>query len=1075
MIGTSSEIKSLADGLRRYAAMADAFDPVAALHEVADAETIADPLVLVEVLSSLRPDCTIEKGADGDRWLMRPGARRKVLAQMGSTSVLGASEAKQAPTSVKAAVAGDGSFAPDEIDRIVGEEADPVILTDMVVALERAGPNAPGFDKLVAVRSALNRVRQADRNDNTLATGFFGRQEELKRLDDWIRTFQNSPPLRTVHVSGLPGIGKSFLLERVIQKARREMNPILVRLDFDRSSLHVLDAYALFEEISRQIGDSLPSAAVRLRELRLKSAEEAAALADMNRRSGFPRELLALIGESVRKSERAILIILDTLEVLRSAGETHVMTLFDQLDLLVEFGVDRISIISAGRGDALGSVSHRIMDSIALGGLEDHAARELLKKRQVAPALWPRILPLARGNPLLLTLAAKAMETEDFNEDDLPEGASDEAIAGYLYRAILSRVPKELHGIANEGLILRRINPETLVGIVAPTLGLTLDREAAAKMLTTLSKQHWLVQPDQGWLQHRPDIRSAILELIYQAHPATTAEIDRRAAEWFAESDPLTSLYHALQTTRTGADMPHVSTELAAGFTGHMLGDLPSRARDAVLQARGERSGYGRAMPTDSTSPEKAAVVGRRVAQREIGATTRAVASHARYDRASKQIVFIDRADGESSPPPDERALRDMEIMLEKGDYREASFVLANGFDVPFAVDGDAAVIVLTHQWKTGHWSVVKRMLRLMSGRVLDRSIKRNPVLLGRVMLEVWAEFRFDELVSRLGSPDFFEKAALITRDTAHVGLAGGALEIALMCAAPDDAPTDFFPNAFAALAPAMTDRPPETVFDALQRANALRESMNLSLSGLDASEAPTAPERLAEAMMPLNPYAAPIEAHVRDAEDGKGGVMLEYLDQLRPVLSRAAYQFAPDVTGVADLESRLASGPADVAQALAVVGLAAEWADGFSFYRPVPDLPTIADAAERWRRTVNGMWSYGRHRPPGWRQDRDTDWATAALTERIMSAADPAAQAERTLRFWADPLETDPEFGRAQARRRLLHRYRDALDLADNTPLRALGFLQRSGVLGTLAAPLAVLAALGKHPDDVLPEGPKD
>ncbi len=57
------------------------------------------------------------------------------------------------------------------------------------------------------------------------------------------------------------------------------------------------------------------------------------------------------------------------------------------------------------------------------------------------------------------------MHETSFDAAEVPEDASDEAVAGYLYRAILSRVPKALKGVANEGLILRRVNPETLMGI----------------------------------------------------------------------------------------------------------------------------------------------------------------------------------------------------------------------------------------------------------------------------------------------------------------------------------------------------------------------------------------------------------------------------------------------------------------------------------------------------------------------------------------------------------------------------------------------------------------------------------
>lgn len=1072
MIESDPRIQPLALALRRFAAMHDAFDPMEALRKAVGETAFEDKILMVELLSELRPDCSIEAGEKGDLWLMRPAVRRKVLQAMDPETAATGETTTEVPSVFQAAISGSGDYAPDAIDRIVAAPPNPAALKALAVTLDRVGPTAPGFGKLVAVRSVLNTLRQAQRTDVALAAGFFGRDAELTALRDWINDTQVKAPLQTAHVSGLPGIGKSFLIERVIQLARQDMNPILVRLDFDRSSLQVLDGYAFFEEVSRQIGDALPEVAAMLRTLRLQGAEEAAALADTSARSGFPRELLGAIGEAVGQSGRPMLIVLDTLEVLRWAGETHVMTLFEHLDLLLDFGAGPISVISAGRGDSLGPVTNRIALSVPLGGLEDHAARDLLRRRDVDEVLWPRILPLARGNPLLLTLAAKAMQDTSFDEAEVQANASDEAAAGYLYRAILSRVPKDLSGVANEGLILRRINPETLMGIVAPALGMTLDEEAATRTLGELSQHHWLVEYEQGWIRHRPDIRSSILNLIYQIHPRNTAEIDRRAATWFADTDPVSALYHRLQLTRSGADLPEVPPAIAMDFTDRMIGDLPPRARDAVLQARGQRSGFGREDDVEATGAEPFAVSGRRVTLRDKASGKEASPPHLRYDPALQQIVFIELEPGELPPPIDERAVRDLELMLEKNDLREASYVLANGFDLPFAADGPAAPVVMAHQWQTGQWSVVERMLRLATGRMLDRSLKESPYFLGRIMLEVWAEFRFDELVGRLDHPGFFEKSALLFNDSRHLGLLGGALEFALICAAPQDTVAELFPTGLALLAPSMPDMRTEMVFDALQRADSLRSSMRLSLAGIDVADPPATGAPLAAALMALNPLAAPIQAHVRSAMDGSGGVVLDYLDRLRPHMDAAVGHFVPDLQGVADLDSRLTSTPADVAQALSVMGLTAEWSDGFTFYRPVADLPTIANAAERWRRTVNGLWSYGRRRPLGWVGVGDDagDWASTARVERLMDSDDPTGEAERVLRFWADPNRDEPTFGRAQASRRLLNRYRAILEDGSASPHRGLALLQRAGITGALAAPLAVTAAFNLIPEAILP-----
>ena len=96
---------------------------------------------------------------------------------------------------------------------------------------------------------------------------------------------------------------------------------------------------------------------------------------------------------------RAVLVVLDTLEVLRARGETAVMTLIDHLDRLVEFGMGRVSVISAGRGDALDPVPDRLGGRLHLQGLESDAEDALLDMRGVPTKHWEAIKRLARGNP----------------------------------------------------------------------------------------------------------------------------------------------------------------------------------------------------------------------------------------------------------------------------------------------------------------------------------------------------------------------------------------------------------------------------------------------------------------------------------------------------------------------------------------------------------------------------------------------------------------------------------------------------------------------------------------------------
>ncbi len=1092
------EFEEFTEAARRFAALQDSFTPEAALKAAMGPRAISEPILAARVLSSLRKDCTVERGKTGEMWLMRPGARRKTLGGASSGTDWIAESAAPAETPVQAALAGQGDFAPEALDAMIAGGGDPERLGGVAIALDRAGPSAPGFGRLVQIRSALNAARAEARSDALLAGGFFGREAELALLAEWIAHPQEKPPVRTVHVSGLPGIGKSYLLERVIQMARLDHRPILVILDFDRSGLNVLDVHGFFEEISRQIGDALPEAAGRLRDMRLRSAERRAAETGSTARTSLPRELLDAMAKAVAASGRRTLVVLDTLEVLRSRGETQVMTLFDHFDLLAEYGLRPLALISAGRGDALdpvrkrpGQQIDRVEADIRLDGLEDSAARVLLETRGVPKSLWPRILPLAQGNPLLLTLAAKALTETDFDETELPPNASAATIGGYLYRAILSRVPERLRRIANEGLVLRSIDPETLREVVAPALGLTLTPDEARDDLNTLATHHWLVEHDRGdWIRHRSDVRRAFLPLLYDETAANrdiTEAINLRAAEWFAMRDPLTTLYHRLQLTQFGHPFPEVSSELARAFTDSLLDELPDRARDHVLQTQGRRSGVARGPSMKSAEAEPAlapSAGGEAPAPKRMIMRVRPVKSAPAGDSGAlrfavdptrMRLVPVE-ADEAGATPPDERAVRDLELMLEKGDLREAGHILAYGYEGSFAASDRAGLVAVSYLWLSGRWSAARAVHRRLEEADIARAMVDSPHLSGRVLLEMTAEFAFSKAVRFLRWDKGQELARISYEGSTRSGLVGGALDFAFLAAGlePDALPRRL-DLAQSLLAPSMSlDVGAEASALALSSAEAARSGFGLFYEPMAAGGPDErAQEFRAQALQSLNPYGAPLHALV--SGEGVDEVLTQYLTDLQPNLPRAAALFLPEIKGVGELPERLRSGPPDVVSALTAMGLGGDWPPGCALTHRSTDLRLIAQSAERWRRTIAGLWSYGRARPTGWAGADETDWISADRLRRLEAAADPVGGALAQLHFWEEPWGV-PVSGRAAppaVLRRLEGFVSKAARQLSNTATlpseTALAALLKAGAPGVVAVPLAVLMSRGIQPADVL------
>ncbi|OYX44849.1 MAG: hypothetical protein B7Z02_03255 [Rhodobacterales bacterium 32-67-9] len=1071
------EFDAMTEAARRYAALQGTFTPEAAVQEAMGGRAVSEPILAARVLSALRRDCTVEHGTAGEMWLMRPGARRKTLGGPSGGGEWATASATPAGTPVQVALAGQGDFAPEAIDAMIAGGGEAERLGGIAVALDRAGPSAPGFDRLVQIRSALNAARAEARTDALLAGGFFGREAELARLADWIAQPQQEPPLRTVHVSGLPGIGKSYLLERVIQMARLEHRPILVTLDFDRSGLNVLDAHGFFEEISRQIGDALPEAAGRLRDMRLRSAERRAAGAGSSARYSLPRELLGAMGEAVAASGRRILVVLDTLEVLRSRGETQVMTLFDHFDRLAEYGARPLVLISAGRGDALDPVPKRIADRVRLDGLEDSAARVLLETRGVPKSLWPRILPLAQGNPLLLTLAAKALTDAAFDERDLPPAASAATIGGYLYRAILSRVPERLRRIANEGLVLRTINPETLRAVVAPALGVTLTPDEAREILGTLATHHWLVEPDHGdWIRHRGDVRRAFLPLLYDAtagHREATEAINLRAAEWFATRDPLTALYHRLQLTRFGHPMPDIPADLAPAFTEPMLNELPEDARDQVLLRQGRRTGVARGGTTTEVgqaapmpADDKGAAAARPRKKRAAPATAPGATRFA-FDPARMRLVPV-AADG---TPPDERAVRDLELMLEKGDLREAGHILAHGYQGSFAASDRAGLVAVSYLWLSGRWSAARAVHRCLDEADLARALVDSPHLTGRVLMEMTAEFTFSRAIRFLRWDKGLELARAAHEGSVRTGMAGGALDFAFLAAGIDPEALPRRLDLARSLLAAGTDPGADagTAEFALSAAEAARREFGLFHEPTEAGGPDDrAPVFKAQVLQSLNPYGGALHARVSagDADDD----LMGYLADLRPDLPKAASLFLPGLEGAAALPERLHSGSPDVVAGLTAMGLAGDWPSGYALAHRDVDLRLIAHSSERWRRTVAGLWAYGRTRPAGWADAGTVDLISADRLCRLVAATDPVTAARAQLQFWTRPPTAPSALRRLDGfvTRAMRHLETDGTQ----RPEAALATLLKLGAPGVVAVPLASLVARGLWHSDVMGGG---
>lgn len=971
----SKDGDQLAEGLKaamRFAATRKTFTPRDAVE--AASKVLQDkltPLTIARLLTELNK--VVLEISSEPVWSLRNGPRHGVLKTI---------ETPEEDTPVARALRGDEPFSQETIERLIAEtpdlpEQDQLKrIEEISDDLDRAGPSAPAYPLLVRLRGVMNRVDAARRANAMLSREFFGREKELARLLDWCARPQEKTPVSALFITGLPGIGKSFLIDRAMAEHRSvQKAPIVLRLDFDRRGLNLEDPDKLVHELSRQLGDILTDEAPRLRDLRLKYSGNAETTGTTVSSTLLPTELVDAMGAAVRSHGGQVVLVLDTLEVLRGHGETRPILLFEVLDNLVRAGLSPISIIAAGRGDALDSVRKRIEGPpLELEGLSETESRNLLDKLGAPPDLHDRIFELSRGNPLMLRLSAKVTQAEDFDPGELEYGEAGSITEAYLYRAILSRIDDPLLAkLAHPGLVLRRISAEAIQFVLAPALGLgeDIDEAASRRLWQELSSHHWLVAVDgQDWLKHRSDLRREILPMLYVEKPELAARIDRAAANWFAGFDRETALYHAFQATRAGDPMPEFTAADVAGLSEDELDELPLPATNAILQERGERS------------------------------------RRARYTSSEQ---------GTSEPVPTSKAeevepelIRELELTLRRGDVFEADhiFTLNNAFPRNPSPSRPEAAATLAYFWLSGQWARAMSLWRKLPKSLLERLSREDPGLYGLVLLEIEAEADFDGLVARLRGDEKLVATAWQARSEGSRIALKGALEFALM------ASQEGRPEYVEILDPvAMSvfrfgERVSEYPADAI-RQGANRAERFAIMTGQQH------PDTDQHTIARMNPAIAPLSVLARIQHSPR---MAQYLRGFYEGLHETL-----EMLGTPDLFDSFERYSSDIEiegpEILGALGLTCDWVGAFAVFNAVPDAPTVARAAERWRRFSGGIWSYP-GTPPSYWGNGESDVLLMARVNSLISRKDPPATARALLRRLAYAADyPDTEEGARRAR----------------------------------------------------------
>ena len=431
---------------------------------------------------------------------------------------------------------------------------------------------APLDDQLpgaAEVNKSLERKRIRSRLSTLSGADFKGRQKELKELDDWYASEENLPLM----ISGIGGIGKSTLIGHFALSLPK--NTPIFWLDFDRADLAPDDAKSVMNALSEQAtlqteGFVPPAPSAKWEEMAVQLSDSFAKCLD-----GLPPALLVLDGFEVAQHIKQYTEIWKTLEFI--------------LDKY-----DRLKIIVSGRAFVSSlAIKNKAAESIRLMGMEPKDARGLLSEHKIVEKeVVDEVVRISRGIPLILKLAIRYVDAGNRLED-LPASLPEIMIEGYLYRRILDRVMDiQLKPICRKALVLRKVTVEIIEKILLEDIPINITApevfEGLSREMGLISEKETLLNSgaESGFIQLRPELRTATIKLLETEDADLVKKIDRKAVDFYTQTDlnnfdnRAELIYHLLRLGELEEAKKYWLTECAP-LLKYATRDLPDTASAA--------------------------------------------------------------------------------------------------------------------------------------------------------------------------------------------------------------------------------------------------------------------------------------------------------------------------------------------------------------------------------------------------------------------------------------------------------------------------------------------------------------
>lgn len=738
-------LETLDDHITLTAAVSTHFDPFEVLHT----ESLLDDdrVEAIDVLAAVCDEVDVD-GSSYRHWSMASEARQHVLQTMATkpdfraqldairvrpddlfaqylvAGLKGADLSTMLPTG---SAPNGGARAADGAVRDLDALLRAVRFLDVMPAF---GPATRDLERRVRRQIALN---EADKALQTVVPArLLGRDREYAALldyraatlptdGDWVPTFL---------LVGPGGVGKSALVSQFVSDQRRQAGAApLVYLDFDRATLVAATPMDLTFELTRQLGLADASLEQALSEFRARSRSLLGGREYVNIDIGAGSTSSALLDLASILSgwihrRGPITIVLDTFEEVAIRGVTPVRDVLEWVASLRDnVRLEQIHVIVSGRAvvpdaphlppgeiEAMFNV-HREWE---LEDLAPDSATELLTMLGVGSDLAHRCPLVFGGNPLVLKLIhrfVQANEPEDVEQlvrdgekarRDAPTG---EVGLRFVYERILNRIKSpRVQALAYPGVVLRRVTPELILVVLAPTCHDRLDVRTLADAqaaFTELAEHVWLVNRiATDTVVHRADMRRLLVPGLEHSTEVDTRAIHRAAATYYAgrpasvsaDVSEVEEFYHRGFLDDIPQDMPerqaqHLARELAGD-----LGFWPVRARATVKALAGRHSELSeeevRSLDQSLQRHTRGARIEKQVSSWDIDS--------AAFEEAQLGQLDEDAADTEAAIPDPRWAL-----LFDRGDFdfmAESSRVLS-AFDRYFVGDrSDAPSASRTHE-----------------------------------------------------------------------------------------------------------------------------------------------------------------------------------------------------------------------------------------------------------------------------------------------------------------------------------------------------------------------------------------